>query len=95
MEAKGKIKGQGQGVHVHVVTIYSGVSSIAVPILNFGTTWNGQVHAPDALTPEKNSLAHVDEEAESALQPVSTIWRREKTFAPNRNRTTVLRLCRP
>jgi len=70
MEAKGKIK--GQGVHVHVMTIYSGFSSIAAPILNFGTTWNGQVHAPAALPPEKNSLAH-EEEAESALQPVSTI----------------------
>lgn len=51
MEAKGKINGQGHGVHVHVMTIYSGVSSIEVPILNFGTTWNGQVHAPPALPP--------------------------------------------
>jgi len=91
MEAKGKIK--GQGVHVHVMRIHSGVSSITVPILNFGTTWNGQVHAPAALPPEKNSLADV-EKAESALEPVSTIPRREKP-ATNRNRTTVLRLCRP
>ena len=52
MEAKGKIK--GQGVHVHVMTIYSGVSSTVVPILIFGTTWNGQVHAPAALPTEKN-----------------------------------------
>ena len=50
MEAKGKIK--GQGVHVHVMTIYSGVSSTVVPILIFGTTWNGQVHVPAALPTE-------------------------------------------
>jgi len=92
MEAKGKIK--VQGVSVHVMTIYSRVSSIVVPILIFGTTWNGQVHAPAALPTEKNSLAYVEHEAESALQPVSTIWR-EKPLAPNRNRTTILRLYRP
>jgi hypothetical protein len=60
------------------MTINSGVASISVPILNFGTTWNGQVHAPTALLPEKNSLAH-REETESALG--------EKPLAPNRNRT--------
>jgi hypothetical protein len=64
---------------MHVMTINSGVAYIAVFILNFGTTWNGQVHAPVALLPEKNSLAHT-EEAESALAPVSTIWR--KTSCP-------------
>ena len=94
MEAKGKIKGHGQCAHVHVMTIYSGVSSTVVSIFNFGTTWNGQVHAPAALPAEKNSLAHVEDEAESALQSVSTISR-EKPLEPNRNRTTVLRLCRP
>jgi hypothetical protein len=78
MEAKGKTSSEGQGVHVHVMTINSGVASVAVSILNFGTTWNGQVHAPAALLPQKNSLTHI-EEAESALG--------EKPLAPNRNRT--------
>jgi hypothetical protein len=56
MENKGNIKGQGQGVHVHVMTIYSGVSSIAVHILNFGITWNCQVQDPAALQPEKKKV---------------------------------------
>jgi hypothetical protein len=56
-----------------------GSSCIDPRILDFGTSWSGQLHASAGLSLGKEPPLPFGYEAELAPEPVWTIWRREKS----------------
>jgi hypothetical protein len=53
---------------------------------------NDQLHAPAILPPRKELPVSVQKRAESILESILTLWRREKSLTTAGNRTTFPRL---
>lgn len=83
------MKGKGKSFLVHIMRAQIGIRGITLPILNHGARWGEwSTSRPGRCTTGKEPWYAVNREAESTIEPVWTIWRRENTLYSTGIRTT-------